>query len=163
MADDRRLGIYLEDHLAGATALHDRCRAAREANGESELGTFLERLLGELQEDRRTLLEVMDAIGASPSQLKTTLVRLAERTGRLKPNGQLTGYSPLSRLEELDVLSLGMEAKRLLWAALGEVGDPRLAQFDFAALGERARRQHDEIEPHRSAAARSAFYTSAPA
>jgi hypothetical protein len=157
MAGDRLLGIYLNDHLAGSSALRDRCRAARDANSGSDLGAFLNDLLGEIIEDRRALLEVMAAVGVAPSAVKTTLARLAERLGRLKPNGQLTGYSPLSRFEELEALSLGVEGKRLLWIMLSELGDPRLARFDFAALTDRAERQRDGIEHHRRAAARTAF------
>jgi hypothetical protein len=157
MTDDRLLGIYLNDHLAGASAGRDRCRSARDANGDSELGRFLDHLLGEIAEDRRTLLEVIAAVGVAPSTVKTALARLAERAGRLKPNGQLTGYSPLSRVVELEALSLGVEGKRRLWIVLGELGDQRLARFDFAALAGRAERQRDEIEPHRRAAARMAF------
>ena len=66
-------------------------------------------------------------------------------SGRLKPNGQLTGYSPLSRLVELEGLSLGITGKLGLWRALlGLVpGEPRL---DGAAQPsrERALRQRDE-------------------
>ena len=39
----------------------------------------------------------------------------AEKFGRLKPNGQLTGYSPLSRLVELEGLKLGITGKLGLW------------------------------------------------
>ena len=35
----------------------------------------------------------------------------AEKFGRLKLNGQLSGYSPLSRLEELEILALVAEGK----------------------------------------------------
>jgi hypothetical protein len=154
---NRLLGIYLNDHLAGSSAGRDRCRAARDANSGSELGAFLDELLGEIIADRRALLEVMAAVGIAPSPFKTTLARLAERVGRLKLNGQLIGYSPLSRLEELELLSLGVEGKRLLWLVLGELGDPRLSRFDFAALTDRAERQRERIEGHRRAAARTAF------
>ncbi len=157
MTGDRLLGIYLNDHLAGSSAARDRCRAARDANRGAELGSFLDELLGEIIEDRRTLLEVMAALGIAPSPLKTTLARLAERVGRLKLNGQLTGYSPLSRLEELEFLSLGIEGKRLLWIGLGGLGDARLTRFDFDALARRAEGQRDGIERHRPAAARLAF------
>jgi hypothetical protein len=154
--NDRLLGIYLNDHLAGSAAGRDRCRAAGEANRDSELGTFLHELLGEIIEDRRVLLEVMATIGITPSPVKTVLARLGERAGRLKLNGRLTSYSPLSRYVDLEALSLGVEGKRLLWTVLGERGDPRLAGLDFPALAERAARQRDGIEPHRRAAAHTA-------
>jgi hypothetical protein len=157
MTSDRLLGIYLNDHLAGSSVIRDRCRAMIVANRGTELGAFLVGLLGEIIDDRRTLLELMASLGVAPSPLKTTLARVAERAGRLKPNGQLTGYSPLSRLEELELLSVGIEGKRLLWIVLGDLGDARLVRFDFAALVSRAEAQRSQIEPQRLAAARVAF------
>ena len=44
-----------------------------------------------------------------------------EKIGRLKPNGQLTGYSPLSRVVELEGLALGITGKLSLWKALREL------------------------------------------
>jgi hypothetical protein len=55
----RLLGIYLKDHLAGATALRDRCRATAKANRGTDLGAFVDRFLNEIVEDRRTLLAIM--------------------------------------------------------------------------------------------------------
>jgi hypothetical protein len=157
VTDDRLLGIYLNDHLAGSSAVRERCQAARDSNRGSELGAFLDELLGELSQDRGTLFEVMAEVGVAPSRLKTTLAQVAERAGRLKLNGRLTGYSPLSRLEELELLSFGVESNRLLWIVLGELGDSRLAGFDFLVLAERAERQRDAIERHRRAVARTSF------
>jgi hypothetical protein len=157
LTGDRLLSIYLKDHLAGASAGADRCRAARDANRGSEVGAFLDELLGEIIDDRRTLLDVMTTIGIAPSPVKTKLARLVERVGRLKLNGRLTAYSPLSRVEDIEALSLGVEGKRLLWIVLGEVRDTRLAGFDFPALAERAEQQRDGIELHRRAAGRTAF------
>jgi hypothetical protein len=152
MGSDRLLAIYLNDHLAGSAAARDRCRHARDRSG-GEIAAFLDRLLGEIEEDRATLRRVMARVRATPSSLKSGLAVAAERAARLKPNGQLLGDSPLSRLLELDALSLGVEGKRLLWVALGRLGDPRLAEFDFAALAERALAQRDGLEQHRLAAA----------
>jgi hypothetical protein len=157
VANDRLLAIYLNDHLAGSTIGRERCAHSRDRNRGTELGAFLERLLREIDEDRATLLRVMERVGAPRSAAKVVLGRLVERVGRLKPNGQVTGYSPLSRLVELEALSLGVEGKRLLWVVLGDLTDPRLADVDFAALEERARAQRDGIEEHRRAAAQAAL------
>jgi hypothetical protein len=48
----RLLAIYLNDHLAGATAGLELARRARGSNRDTELGEFLERLTGEIEEDR---------------------------------------------------------------------------------------------------------------
>ena len=157
MTDDRLLGIYLNDHLAGSTVGKERCRASRDANRGNEVGAFLDGLLREIERDRETLLQVMASIGVQPSSLKTTLGWVTERVGRLKLNGRLTGYSPLTRLLELELLSLGVSGKRALWIVLDDRDDPRLAGFDFAGLAERAQNQRDGLEEHRREAARSAF------
>jgi hypothetical protein len=151
------LATYLNDHLAGATAGVELSRRAAGANEGTELGTLLGRLAAEIEEDRATLESVMVAVDAGRDRVKVTAAWVGEKAGRLKPNGQLTGYSPLSRLIELEGLSLGIEGKRLLWVSLGALSDPRLTGFDFAALAERAARQRDEIEPLRRAAATTAF------
>lgn len=149
------LATYLNDHYAGSTMGVELARRTRDANG-SELGVLLARLTGEIEEDRATLESVMDAAGAGRDRAKVALAWAGEKVGRLKPNGQLTGYSPLSRLVELEGLSGGIEGKRMLWLALEGMGDSRLAAFDFSALAEQAQRQRDELEPFRVAAAETA-------
>src|SRR5215210_1051121 len=80
-----------------------------------------------------------------------------EKLGRLKVNGQLTGYSPLSRVVELEGLHIGITGKLAMWQVLRELFGERLESFDFGALIERAESQRDEVERHRLAAAREAF------
>jgi hypothetical protein len=77
---------------------------------------------------------------------------VAEKVGRLKPNGHLTTYSPLSRLLELEGLAGGIEMKRALWLALQE-SEAEAMQ----ALIDRAVEQRERLEPHRAAAARAAL------
>ena len=154
---DSLLAIYLNDHLAGSTVGVELARRARGANSGSELGQLLDRLGREIEEDRDTLGAVMDAVGARRDRLKKAAAWLGEKAGRLKLNGQLTGYSPLSKLIELEGLNLGMEGKSRLWAVLGELSDPRLSSFDFPALAQRAERQRSELEPFRLAAGRESF------
>ena len=154
---DSLLAIYLNDHLAGSTVGVELARRTRGANSGSELGQLLDRLVREIEEDRDTLGAVMDAVGARRDRLKKAAAWAGEKAGRLKLNGQLRGYSPLSKLVELEGLNLGIEGKSRLWAVLGEVGDPRLSSFDFQGLGDRAERQRSELEPFRLAAGRESF------
>jgi hypothetical protein len=157
VATDRLLAIYLNDHFAAAAAARARCRAAAASNRGTPTGDFLGRLLGEIDEDAETLRRVMGNVGLAPSKPKLGAALAVERIGRLKLNGQLTGYSPLSRLVELEALLLGVEGKRRLWLALGEIEDGRLGEFDFAALAQRAEAQRDGLEEHRLAAAATAL------
>jgi hypothetical protein len=154
------LAIYLNDHFAGATAAISLTQRALRENRNNELGTFLaQKLLPELREDRRTLAELMDRLAVRRSIPKTAAAWVAEKLGRLKLNGQLIGYSPLSRLLELEILAIGIEGKRALWLVLAEIRqrDERLRENDLEHLVQRAVSQREGLEPHRLAAATLAF------
>ena len=134
-------------------------KRVQRANDGSELGAFLDALHVEIVEDRDTLVELMRALAIEPARSKVRAGWVAEKLGRLKLNGQLTGYSPLSRLVELEGLASGINTKLALWLSLAQVRDldGRLDRFDFDALAERARSQRERLEPFRLAAARYAF------
>ncbi len=101
----------------------------------------------------------MRRVGVSPDPIKVAGGWLAEKLGRLKMNGQVLGYSDLSRLEELEGLCLGVEGKLSGWRTLATLAnsDPRLSPIDFAQLEQRARAQRTDLERHRLEAARVAF------
>jgi hypothetical protein len=155
----RLLSIYLNDHLAGSTVGVELTRRALKENEGTELGAFLRTLLSEIEQDRATLVQLMDGLSIRPSKAKIAAGWTAEKLGRLKLNGQITGYSPLSRLVELEGLAIGIEGKRSLWLALAQIRErePRLLDLDLDALAERARSQRDRLEPYRLAAAAAAL------
>ena len=161
--NDRLLGIYLNDHLAGATAGLELAKRCAGRNGRSELGKKLEAIAGEIEEDRGSLKLVMKRMGAAENVAKTTMAWFAERAGRLKLNGHLLSYSPLSQLEELEALRLGVEGKLALWKVLKETrgADPRLEGIDLDELSRRAERQRDELEAMRLKSGTTAFGTAA--
>lgn len=127
------------------------------SNRGNSFGRFLERLRVEIDEEHAVLREIMRALGIGEDPLKQLAAIAAERAGRLKLNGSLLGYSPLSRLIELEALALGVEGKRSLWRTLLELDDARLAAFDLDTLERRAARQRRRLERQRRAAARLAF------
>jgi hypothetical protein len=158
MALNRKLlDSYLNDHWAGSTAGRELAKRAAGSNRDNEFGALLDELLIEIDEDRATLRAVMTAVGVGEDRLKSTAARVAERAGRLKLNGSLFSYSPLSRLVELDGLALALEGKLSLWKSLEALGDPALSEFDFPSLQGRARSQLDRLEPRRLEAARIAL------
>ncbi len=153
--DDKLLGIYLNDHLAGGTAGLELARRTLNNNQGTVYESFLRDLVTTIEEDRRELEALMEILGIPQDRLKQLAARVAERAGRLKLNGQLTGYSPLSRLIELEGLLLGVTGKRSLWRSLKEVADhdSRLAVTDFDKLIARAEEQRAGLEEHRLRAA----------
>jgi hypothetical protein len=156
---DDRLSIYLNDHLAGSTVGVNLARRTAGSNVGTRYGPVLRALAGELEEDRRSLLDVMERLSVGQDRLKTTLAWGAEKAGRLKLNGEVRGYSPLSRLEELEALSLGVEGKLGLWRTLLRThgSDPRLSGVDLDELVKRARSQRRRLEIQRGRAADEAL------
>jgi len=155
---DRLLAIYLNDHLAGATLGVELARRLRSSNrGDAEMGEPLARICTEIEADRDTLLHLMDRLDVDRDRVKPVLGWIAERLGRLKLNGQLRGYSPLSRVLELEVLASGIGGKMQLWNALEQRFGERLEGFDFHALATRADDQGQRVEELHLAAARRAL------
>jgi len=155
----RLLGIYLNDHLGGSTVGVELARRCAKNNQGSELGRFLDECLAEILEDRETLLAITRRLGIKASKLKVGVGWLAEKAGRAKLNGRIASYSPLSRVVQLEGLTMGVTGKLSMWrlpARLAE-RDARLREFDFEALEERAEKQRAGLERHRLAAAGLAF------
>ena len=115
------LATYLNDHLLGATLGTELVRRAARENQGSELGDFLTGLAQEIDDDRDTLLAVMRELGVKTDHLKVAAGWTGEKLGRLKPNAQLRGYSPLSPLVELEGLLIGIQGKLAMWRLLAEV------------------------------------------
>jgi hypothetical protein len=154
-----KLAIYLNDHLAGATAVVELARRMSASNRANPYATTISELATELEHDRDLLIEVMERLSISRDRLKLAASWLAEKLGRFKLNGELVRYSPLSRLEELEVLSLGVQGKLALWEVLRITHgvDPRLHGIDLETARGRARGQRRRIEGLRRRAAREAF------
>ena len=150
---DRLVGIYLRDHLAGSVAALELVERAARSNETNALGEFLTSLHEEIRADQETLLGVMKTLGIRPSRVKNSLAWTVEKAGRLKLNGRLLRYSPLSRVYELETLEAGIVGKRSLWTNLQSMDDPGLAGLDLPRLVERAEAQRADVEKWRRRAA----------
>jgi hypothetical protein len=152
------LATYLNDHLLGATLGTELARRAAGENQGSELGAFLSGLAREIDDDRDTLVALMSELGVKPDRLKVAAGWIGEKLGRLKPNAQLRGYSPLSPLVELEGLLIGIQGKLAMWRVLAETAqDLGLERARFEALSTRAERQQADVERHRPEVARRAL------
>ncbi|WP_016699899.1 hypothetical protein [Actinoalloteichus spitiensis] len=154
----RLLAIYLNDHLAGATAAVELARRLAKAEVSSPDGPELDRLADEMAEDRAGLADAMRLLGVEVAHYKTWALWAAEKVGRLKLNGQLRGRSPLSTVMELEGLLLMLSARATAWRTLRAVveapepaGDG-LSAARLDALLRRARDQEARLERLREAA-----------
>ena len=158
--NEKLLRIYLQDHLAAATAGTDLARRTAGANKGSTYGDALAGIADEIEADKRALEGIMDDLGFGADRAKNLVLWAAEKAGRLKPNGQLTGYSPLSpadrargpgRRNQRQAARSGARCSR--WCP----SEPRLDAERLKRLMEQGEEQLKTVEDLRTRAARAAL------
>ena len=150
------LGVYLNDHLAGSTmGVSLARRMVASAQPGSERATVLSRLATDITADRSALLQVMAALGVRVRGYKVFAAWAGEKAGRLKLNGYLLTRSPLSDLEETEILCLGVDGKAAGWRTLRQLADwdSRLDAGRLDELIVRADHQASVLESLRSTTA----------
>ncbi|WP_141812723.1 hypothetical protein [Nocardia bhagyanarayanae] len=155
------LGIYLQDQLALGLVWRELARRAQRNNAGTPQGAALAEVASDIAEDVETFRDIMRRLDVPESRIKSGLAMAAERLARLKPNGRLAGYSPLSRFVELEFLIMGIEGKKQLWSTLADLAGlaERLPDTDFRELTERAEHQRSILEPWRAESGSWAFGT----
>jgi hypothetical protein len=153
------LSTYLNDHFAGSTVGLELARRIHGENKDNAFGRRIEPLVEEIDADRKQLQQLMDALEVKRDPLKTVAGFFGEKLGRLKLNGSILSYSPLSRLVELEMLTLGVQGKLALWKTLRTTGaaDAAIGPFELDRLISRAEEQAATLEELRLAAAREAL------
>ncbi len=152
---ERLLRLYLDDHRAGAAGGVALARRMLEENPDNYLTATLRELTDEIQRDREVLDDVIARLGHSPNRVKMVMGAAGAWMARLKANGYIRKYSPLSRLEEFEMLSAGIMSKASLWqnCELSIAGRPELAGVDFERVvptgGESARAAREPPRTHR--------------
>jgi uncharacterized protein (UPF0548 family) len=154
MTETKLLAIYLNDHLAALTVGRQLVKRMLGSSKDDAIRSFLDGLRPEIESSEREVERLLREIGSSPSRVKRGAAWAAERAGLLKFNGSLTGYSPLSRLLELEGLRVILEAERALWRSL-ERSASQLApgDGDFAERAQRAEQRLERAEQLRLLAA----------
>ncbi|MBV9093217.1 MAG: hypothetical protein JO132_04990 [Streptosporangiaceae bacterium] len=149
----RVLGIYLNDHLAGATAGAEL--AHRIARTHPDQADRLRSFAAEVAQDRTALADIMKTLGIPVRVYKVGAAWVGEKAARLKFNGHLLTRSLLSFLEELEMMRLGVEGKAAGWRTLRTLAntDKRLDPGRLDELIARAGRQSDLLEDLRMDAA----------
>ncbi len=152
---DREMDVYLNDHLAGATLGADLAKQIQQRHANSPLGELMGRIATEIEEDRRTLVDLMERMDVTRNPLKQAAGWVAEKASQLKFSGAGSGAPDQGAFMALESLALGVLGKRKLWVALKAVRDqyPELAATDLDELIGRADMQHDTLERERTAAA----------
>jgi hypothetical protein len=160
---DRAMQVYLNDHLAGAMLGSDLAQQIRDQNEGTRLGDLMGPIASQIEEDRRTLLDLMKRMGTSRNPLKQATGWVAEKASRAKFSGIVSGEPDQGAFMALESLTLGVEGKASMWKALKEVASeyPPLASTDLDELINRAEAQHSALEQERLVAGRRALRSDA--
>ncbi|OCG75792.1 NAD-dependent epimerase/dehydratase family protein [Microbacterium sediminis] len=144
--DRELLGLYLSDHLTGATAGVARIRRMATAVADTELSPDLGRIAGEIAAERTFLRELISGLELRRRPYRQAVAWLAERAGRLKTNGRVTG-SPMTPVLELELMRSAVIGKLGGWETLAALApDLGLPVETFRDLADRARAQAATFE-----------------
>ncbi|KUN75239.1 hypothetical protein [Streptomyces griseoruber] len=137
------LDIYLNDHLAGATAGTELARRMAGEHRDMAFAGELKNLAAEISQDRQHLLRLLADLDVAVSHYKVYGAWLGEKVARVKPNGRLLRRSGLAILVELEAMRVGVQGKVLLWRALlsASADEPRLEPAWLEQLLDRAEQQ----------------------
>jgi len=148
---DQPIERYLNDHHAGASgALHLIRQLAERQEIESER-LFFQNLQKMVEKDQTLLKDLLEKANMEKSLTLQIAGTLTEGAGRLKLLWEGLKPGELGMFEALEVLALGIQGKRLLWAMLGELSPyfPEWDSYDFAELELQAIKQRDQVEERR--------------
>jgi len=162
---DNAIDVYLNDHLAGAMLGTDLAEQIQNQNDGTALGELMETLAPQIEQDRQTLVELMQRLDTSKNPVKQVTAWIAEKASRAKFSGMASGEPELGTFMALETLLLGVRGKACMWTALRHVVDrhPAIASVNLEELIDRARTQEDALEHARLAAGTRALANQAHA
>lgn len=138
--NDEVLKGYLQHHWVGSTAGAAAFRRVGRHHHDPGAAAEVRQLASEVASDREALRRIMHSVGVKPSRFGTTIARLGELAGRLKPNGRVFSRAPLTDVVELEALRLSVSGKRAGFEVLRASADDdaRLDAHEIDRLLDRA-------------------------
>jgi len=140
------LETYLRDHLAGSRSALKMLKDLRRSHAGDEIGNLAEELHREVSGDRASLREIGRRVGVRRSLVKEAGAWLAAHL--LRPKLERDPPQEFGTFQKLEVLSLGIEGKKMLWKVLANAAktDRRLAGFNYTRLHRRATEQRERVD-----------------
>lgn len=144
--------VYLNDHLAGATAGVNLVEQAVDRHRADDMNDFFGQLASDIRADYATLETLIEDMGVDKSASKAALAEVGSKLAAPKFNAEGAGNEYLGDFVTLETLSIGVEGKRCMWVALQTVADayPELQALDLDALEARAQDQRERLEGKRN-------------
>ncbi len=156
---NQKLERYLNDHLAGSSGALLLIGHLIDSLKDPLAVEFFQKFKTDVERDQRLLEFLLTTVGLQPSGVLKTAGNLTARMGSLKLMWEGLEPGKLGLFEALEMLTLGVQGKRLLWVALREIAStyPAWKEINFTDLEADAIRQRDGIEVRRIQAAHQTF------
>ena len=151
----KNLTAYLKEHAAGASMALDLLDHLISSHADTPDADFFKEIRGKVDADKTILDGILNRFETGESVVLNTLTRLGEKAARVKFLLAGADRGEMGRLEALEMLSLGIEGKRVLWLALESAAIPELQDRDLPARARVAEEQRELVERRRLAAARN--------
>jgi len=150
---DQDLQRYLNDHLAGSQSALVLIQDLADRQDDPDEAEFFSGLKRKVEGDQGLLKNLLTSIGQDESTFLKAAGSLTGKASRLKLLWEGMQPGKLGMFEALEMLSLGIQGKRLLWVVLREIAPhfPEWAGTDFASLELEAIEQRDAVEERRIA------------
>ena len=156
--DEKLLGLYLSDHLTGATAGLGRIERMAKDFTDTPVHAELAGLAAEIRRERELLKGLIRDLGLRQRAHRQAAAWLVEHAGRLKLNGRLLSRSPMTLVLESELMRAAVLAKIGGWQTLEELApDLGLEPSRFAGLTTEARTQIETLGRVHEHARRNAF------
>jgi hypothetical protein len=152
---DSDIARYLNDHLAGSSSALLLIRELGERHHEPAARAFFSDLHNQCSKDREVIHGLLSSLGEETDKVTEIAAGAATRTGGLKLLWEKIETGRLGMFEALEILAIGVQGKKLLWAVCHELSPvyPEWNQYDFAGLEMEAILQRDGVEKWRKRAA----------
>lgn len=156
--DEKLLGLYLSDHLSGATAGLGRIQRMAKDFTDTPVHAELAGLAAEIRGERELLHSLIHELGIRQRPHRQAAAWLAEHAGRLKLNGRLLNRSPMTLVLEVELMRAAVLAKIGGWQTLEEHAlELGLEPSAYARLTAQGRQQIETLDRVHEHARSNAF------
>jgi hypothetical protein len=157
--DEKLLGLYLSDHLTGATAGLGRIERMAKDFTDTPAHAELATMAGAIRREREQLRGLIHELGVRQRPHRQAAAWLVERAGRLKLNGRLLSRSPMTLVLEAELMRAAVLAKIGGWQTLEELApELGLEPSRFAGLAAEGRAQIETLDRVHEFARSNAFH-----
>ncbi|MGZ1489981.1 NAD-dependent epimerase/dehydratase family protein [Brevibacterium sediminis] len=152
------LGLYLSDHLAGATAGAERIERMAADFVDTPVFAALSELAAEIRGEHLYVQHLIGQLGLRRRPLAEALSWAGERVGRLKSNGSLLRRSPMTLVLEAELMRSAVIGKLGMWQTLEDNAEALgLDAEQFREFAQNAEHQREVLDTVHSYARSRAF------